>query len=156
MGRILYCNPQFVSITGYTLTDIPSGREWFRKAFPDQDQKEERYQRLARRQRAQAGQREFSVVCKDDSVKDIEFRSTRLENANSITMIADITRRKQAEEALRRTEEKYRDIYENTIEGIFQQHRRPVHQRNPALGPDLRLRLTRTADGVCHSTPSSS
>ncbi len=35
-------------------------------------------------------------------------------------LVQDITERKQAEEDLRRAEEKYRNIFENSIEGIFQ------------------------------------
>ncbi len=119
-GTYLYCNPEFVSITGYTLADIPSGREWFRKAFPDKETRKGVIGTWLADRHLKLVDREFPVTCKDGCVKDIEFRTTRLENDNSITMIADITRRKQAEEALRATEEKYRGIYENAIEGIFQ------------------------------------
>ncbi len=37
-----------------------------------------------------------------------------------IGFLTDITERKRAEEALRRTEEKYRGIFENAVEGIYQ------------------------------------
>jgi two-component system, cell cycle sensor histidine kinase and response regulator CckA len=37
-----------------------------------------------------------------------------------LSMVQDITERKQAEEALRVSEEKYRDIFERAVEGIFQ------------------------------------
>jgi PAS domain S-box-containing protein len=37
-----------------------------------------------------------------------------------LTVVQDITERKRAEEALRVSEEKYRSIFENAIEGIFQ------------------------------------
>ena len=34
-GRYKYLNPKFEEMFGYTLDDIPTGREWFAKAFPD-------------------------------------------------------------------------------------------------------------------------
>ena len=37
-----------------------------------------------------------------------------------LTTFSDITERRRSEEALRRAEEKYRGIYENSVEGIFQ------------------------------------
>ena len=35
-------------------------------------------------------------------------------------ILVDITARKRAEEKLKRSEEKYRNIFENAVEGIFQ------------------------------------
>ncbi|RZB36500.1 MAG: hypothetical protein SRB2_01996 [Desulfobacteraceae bacterium Eth-SRB2] len=34
-GKYNYINPKFIEIFGYTLEDIPTGKEWFKKAFPD-------------------------------------------------------------------------------------------------------------------------
>ena len=34
-GRYKYINPKFVEIFGYSLEELPTGREWFRKAYPD-------------------------------------------------------------------------------------------------------------------------
>ena len=34
-GKFLYINPKFKEMFGYDLKDIPRGREWFRKAYPD-------------------------------------------------------------------------------------------------------------------------
>src|SRR5512147_2530513 len=36
-GKFLYINPEFVRITGYALEDVPTGKEWFLKAFPDEN-----------------------------------------------------------------------------------------------------------------------
>ncbi|MGB9835014.1 MAG: PAS domain-containing protein, partial [bacterium] len=34
-GKWLYINPKFTEITGYKSEDVPDGKTWFRKAFPD-------------------------------------------------------------------------------------------------------------------------
>jgi PAS domain S-box-containing protein len=34
-GNYKYINPKFSEIFGYTYEDMPTGREWFRKAYPD-------------------------------------------------------------------------------------------------------------------------
>ena len=36
-GTITYINPMFRKLFGYTLEDIPDGKTWFRKAFPDDE-----------------------------------------------------------------------------------------------------------------------
>lgn len=33
--RYRYINDKFIEMFGYTLEDIPTGRDWFRKAYPD-------------------------------------------------------------------------------------------------------------------------
>lgn len=63
------------------------------------------------------------------AIKDLAGRLIRLYGANQ-----DITEFRRAQEALRESEEKYRNIFENAVEGIFQTSRRwhPI-SINPAV-----------------------
>ena len=93
-----YVNPEFTEITGYTIEDIPTGRDWFQKAYPVSEYRKKVIDAW-KADRVKTGiglDRHFSITCKDGHVKDIEFRITFLEDW-SITVLNDITDRKRAE-----------------------------------------------------------
>ncbi len=97
----LYVNPEFSAITGYSREDVPNGREWFRKAYPDP---EYRHKVIATWKSDIAPRkgidRVWSVVCKNGEVKEIEFRLTFLDDGRIIVMLSDVTERKRTEEEL--------------------------------------------------------
>jgi light-regulated signal transduction histidine kinase (bacteriophytochrome) len=116
-GRCRYANRAFTNITGYTLDDIPTGIEWFRKAYPD-----ERYRREVTdtwKKDVLAGQmtRSFRVLCKDQKVKEIGFKSAVLDDGRAVTMLSDNTEHVLVQEEIRRfNQELEKRVMERTAE----------------------------------------
>jgi diguanylate cyclase (GGDEF)-like protein/PAS domain S-box-containing protein len=111
-GRYLYMNPEFTNITGYTLQDIPTVKDWFCKAYQDQNQRERVIKIWKKDFDHKAFDRIFSVTCKDGNVKEIEFRGTVLKDDRSIVILTDVTERMQAEEA-------YHAVVEHSLQGLY-------------------------------------
>ena len=109
--RCLYVNPEFTDITGHTLDDIPTVADWFREAYPDPAYRQEVTERWMG-DTAQRISRTFRVVCKGGEVKEVEFRTTLLDDGRAILVLSDITERKRAEEALKESEKRFRDLFE--------------------------------------------
>lgn len=111
-GNIVYVNPYFSFITGYTLTDIPTKKCWFEKVYPDLEirNKAEKTWLDDFRTQGIGVSREFRIVCKDGSIRDIEFNSTFLRE-QSISVLTDITQRKHGEE-LRRERDRLQGVLE--------------------------------------------
>jgi len=110
-GNYRYINSEFTNITGYTQKDIPTGKDWFNKAYPDPQYREQAIKAWKKDFARKVLDRVFSVVCKDGAVKEIEFRGTVLKDDRTIVILADITGRKRAEEA-------YHAVVEHSLQGL--------------------------------------
>jgi PAS domain S-box-containing protein len=119
-GTYIYVNPEFKTITGYTLSDVPTGREWFQKAYPDHEYRKKvmEFWKKDSKEEGKGADAEFTVTCRDGSLKNIGFRTTYLKDM-SITIMEDITTRKQAENLLKESEERYRTLTEKSMVGVY-------------------------------------
>ena len=117
-GRYKYLNPKFTEIFGYTLADISTGQMWFDTAYADEKTKQEALsawkEDLKTFKDGEFRPRTFDVTCKNGSRKTITFRAVTMETGEQFVVYEDISKRRQAEAALRDSEARYRSIFENT------------------------------------------
>jgi two-component system cell cycle sensor histidine kinase/response regulator CckA len=103
-GHYQYINPKFVEIFGYTLDDTPTGREWFKKAFPNPEYRHQVISTwisdLERATPDESRPRSFTVTCKDGSNKVILFRPVTVGLKDQFIIYEDITEKKYLEEQL--------------------------------------------------------
>ncbi len=122
-GKFIYVNRKFVKLFGYDPDEIPDGRTWFRKAFPDKAYRSEVISAwigdLERSGPGEQRPRIFSVTCKDGAERVVHFRPVQLESGEHLMTCEDITERKKAEETIRESEERYRSLFEQSTDAIF-------------------------------------
>jgi len=112
-GQYLYVNAFFTKLTGYTLEDIPNKQVWFEKAYSGEDYKNQITQiwQKDNKKQGMGETREFKIRCKNGQSKQIEFRTTFLKD-QAISVLTDVTKRREAEDALRDSEEKLKAIFD--------------------------------------------
>jgi len=108
-GQYKYLNPKFIEIFGYTLEDIPAGREWFRKAYPDKAYRKQVISMWIQSvEECKVGELRpyiFYVMCRDGSKRTIHFRPvTMVQSGDQFVVTEDITRQRQMEEEKKKLE----------------------------------------------------
>jgi PAS domain S-box-containing protein len=121
-GRLTYLNKAFAGLMGY------SDHELVGRSFVDFIQPEDRDKLLklfltAAASAREAPEIEFRAIRKDGSLRYLWTRPTRLavrgETVGFEAIVMDITYRKRIEDALQRSQEKYRGLVENINEIVF-------------------------------------
>ena len=106
-GKFEYINPKFKELFGYDLQEVPTNREWFRKAFPDPKVRREVISTwvsyLESTKPGEKVPKTLSTTCKDGSEKMIHFIPVRLATGEYIVTLEDVTERIKAHEALIRS-----------------------------------------------------
>jgi len=120
--RIIYCNDELVRILGYSYEEIIN--KDFRE-FLDEENKALAVDYYTRRQRGEnvPSRYELKIVRKDGEKRFVEISSAVIKDSEgkveSVVQILDIAESKQAEEALRKSESRYRTLFEGVPVGLY-------------------------------------
>lgn len=107
-NRYTFLNPLFLKLFGYTLAEIPTGSDWFARAFPDPDERKEAISAWKRdlegSKTGDVRPRICRVTCKNGSKRWIHFRPVSMEDGSQVVFCDDITERRQMEMQLQRSQ----------------------------------------------------
>jgi two-component system cell cycle sensor histidine kinase/response regulator CckA len=122
-GVFKYCNPRFAQIFGYTVEEVTNKIGPRDMVLPEDWTTVDRNIRKRISGRADSIHYEFRGITKTGQPTNMEVYGSRIIYQGKPAVIGtmlDVTRRKHAERLSKEAEEKYRSIFENAMEGIFQ------------------------------------
>lgn len=122
-GAYSYINRKFTEILGYDIKDIPNGKEFLRKIYPDPEYRQKAtaawIHDMKDSRLGEQRPRVFTVRCKNGQDKIINLIPVKLDTNTTILSIEDITERIRAEERVKESETRYRTLFDSSDDAIF-------------------------------------
>jgi len=152
-GKFDYFNPQFMSMFGYDLGNMPDKRTWFENAYPDASYRKN-MTALSEKDwdnssKGMVRERISTVFTCDGRKRLVHMRGVFMGNGKQLITYDDITEQKQAEDALRESEERFRTIFESARDSIFIKDR---HHRYTLVNPAMARTFKRPASEILGMT----
>ncbi|EKQ50691.1 MAG: PAS domain S-box [Methanobacterium sp. Maddingley MBC34] len=118
---ISLANAKFEKLSGYARDELEGKKSWTDFVVKDDLKKMEEYHRLRRNDPASAPIfYDFRFIDKQGNIKNIHLDVDIIPGTKkSVSSLLDITKRKQAEMALRESEERYKSIFDKSIDAIY-------------------------------------
>jgi two-component system NtrC family sensor kinase len=114
-GLVKFANSKMVKMTGFSLEEV-IGKPFLKFVSPEyQASVMENYRRRVAGEPT-PNNYEIEVLTQDGSIMPVEINASRIEyeeRSADMAIVRNITERKQAESALRQSEERYRDLFDN-------------------------------------------
>ncbi len=125
-GRIIFANAHFLKLTGWKEQEV-IGQDWFAIFIPDKIKDEVRmvFNRvLGQREALDFSIYENEIITKNGELRNVAWSNLLTKDSNGnivdITCLGiDLTERKLSEMALRQSEKRYRDIFNNLMDVFF-------------------------------------
>jgi len=103
-GVLKYLNPKFIELFGYEPKEVPDGKTWFRKAFPESEYRHDVIGNWIKDMDDSVhGKKEpwvLTATCKGGEQKIIDFYPVKLNTGESIIFCQDLTELKKNERKL--------------------------------------------------------
>ena len=136
MNGVIECiNRKAIETFGYLPEDIPTMAQWWVQAYPDKKYREyvvATWTDLVKKaiiEKHEIKGGEYRATCKDGSIKTVFIFGVPVAN-KIFVMFDDISMRKKAEEALKESEEMFRNLADQSPNMIFINHDRMVVYAN--------------------------
>ncbi|EAR60329.1 EAL domain-containing protein [Neptuniibacter caesariensis] len=123
-GEVLSLNKRFTEVFGYTKDDVPTLEDWFIKAHPQQEYRDQVRTRWGHSlDGAKSGNHtipaaEYQVICKQGKTKLITASGVTTEHG-FLAILEDITEQRLASEALKESAETYFSIITTSQDGFW-------------------------------------
>lgn len=121
--KFTHWNPRMTTITGYNKEEI-NKLGWYQTMYPDPGIQKQAIERMAQMRKGDdIIAEEWVITTKDGEKKALSISTSIIKvvdgTVNVLAVMQDITKRKQAEEALRESEGRYRLLAENVTDVIW-------------------------------------